>query len=66
MYVYMFLHENIHILTRIPIGLKLSMVSDVMQLVPLPKVICVLKAWKGDDDKTSVIENEVLVVKQVS
>ena len=36
-----------------------------MQLNPLPKVICSLQAWKGDDDKSSVVENELLVLKQV-
>ena len=46
--------------------LKVAMVSDLMQLTPLPKVVCVLKSWKGDDDKSSVVENEVLIVKQVS
>lgn len=46
--------------------LKLAMVSDITQLNPLPKVICALKAWKGDDEKSSVVENDLLVVKQVS
>ena len=36
-----------------------------MQLNPLPKVICSLHTWKGDDDKSSVVENELLVLKQV-
>ena len=48
------------------LGLKLTMVSDVLRLVPLPKVICALKTWKGDDYKSSVFENELLIVKQVS
>ena len=47
------------------VGLKLATVYDVMQLNPLPKVICSLQAWKGDDDKSSVEANELLVLKQV-
>ena len=47
------------------VGLKRGTVFDVMQLNPLPKVMCSLQAWKGDDDKSSVVENELLVLKQV-
>jgi hypothetical protein len=53
------MHVHVHV------GLKLATVFDVMQLNPLPKVICSLQAWKGDDDKSSVVENELLVLKQV-
>ena len=55
MYIFVILHA----------GLKLATVFDVMQLNPLPKVICSLQTWKGDDDKSSVVENELLVLKQV-
>ena len=44
---------------------KVASVLDIMQLTPLPKVICVLKSWKGEDVTSSVVENEVLIVKQV-
>ena len=50
---------------RVHVGLKLAAVFDVMQLNPLPKVMCSLQAWKGDDDRSSVVENELLVLKQV-
>ena len=56
---------DILILLLLFVGLKLATVFDVMQLNPLPKVICSLQAWKGDDDKSSVVENEVFVLKQV-
>ena len=54
-----------HVCLCCNIGLQLATVFDVMQLNPLPKVICSLKTWKGDNDKSSVVENELLVVKQV-
>ena len=47
------------------IDFKVASVLDIMQLNPLPKVICVLKSWKGDDVRSSTVENEVLIVKQV-
>lgn len=45
--------------------LKLARVSDVLQLNPLPKAICSLQAWKGDDDRSSTVENELFILKQV-
>ena len=68
MYVYVQCTCNIVILcmyVHVRIGLKLGTVFDVMQLNPLPKVVCSLQAWKGDDDKSSIVENELLVLKQV-
>ena len=40
-------------------------VSEIIALPTPPKVFCVLKAFRGDDEKSTLYDNEILVVKQV-
>ena len=46
-------------------GVKFSQVSDLLQLQHMPKVVCAQKSWVGDDEKSSIAVNEVLIIKQV-
>ena len=40
-------------------------VSDILALDTLPKVVCATRAFGGSDKKTSVKQNEILVIKRV-
>ena len=40
-------------------------VGDIMAAVPLPKVVCAKRAYRGSDNKSSVKKDEVLVIQGV-
>ena len=46
-------------------GYKYSRVGDIMVLPTLPKVVCATKAFEGSEGKSSVQENEILIVKRI-
>ena len=46
-------------------GLMFTKVSEIMALPTPPKVFCALKAFRGEDEKSTLYDNEILVVKQV-
>ena len=46
-------------------GLTFTKLSEIIALPTPPKVFCVLKAFRGDDEKSTLYDNEILVVKQV-
>ena len=45
-------------------GYTFRTVSDLTSLAVLPRVVCTLKAFEGNDARSSVQENEILVIKQ--
>lgn len=40
-------------------------VADLLMLSPLPKVACATRDVKGSDDKSSIVADEILVIKRV-
>ena len=46
-------------------GLTFEKISEIIAAHTPPKVFCALKAFRGEDEKSSVYDHEVLVVKQV-
>jgi len=46
-------------------GLAFVKISEITAAHTPPKVFCALKAFRGEDEKSSVYDNEVLIVKQV-
>ena len=46
-------------------GLTFEKISEITAAHTPPKVFCALKAFRGEDEKSSVYDNEVLIVKQV-
>ena len=46
-------------------GLIFEKISDITAAHTPPKVFCALKAFRGEDEKSSVYDNEVLIMKQV-
>ena len=45
-------------------GYTFRTVSDLTSLSTLPRVVCTVKAFEGNDSKSSVQQNEILVVQQ--
>ena len=45
-------------------GYVFKTVSDLTSLSILPKVVCTMRAYEGNDARTSVQENEILVIQQ--
>ena len=37
--------------------------GDLFQLSVLPKVLCVIEGWRGQDPKATVDTNDILIVK---
>ena len=46
-------------------GLTFGKVSEIIGLPIPPKVFCALEAFQGEDEKSTLYDNEILVVKQV-
>ena len=46
-------------------GTTFHKASDIMALKVLPKVVCVMKAFQGADESSSVQENEILKVQSI-
>ena len=45
-------------------GYMFKTVSDLTSLSILPKIVCTMRAYKGNDARGSVQENEILVIQQ--
>ena len=46
-------------------GLTFTKLSEIIAFPTPPKVFCALKAFRGEDEKSTLYDNEILVVKQV-
>ena len=46
-------------------GINFTKISDITASATLPKVVCSTQAWVSADDKVSIENNEVLIVRQI-
>ena len=51
--------------TDVETGVVFSSVADLLSQPETPKVVSVMKSWQSGDGKTSLVTNEVLVIKSV-
>ena len=51
--------------TDIEEGMVFNSVADILAQQEIPKVVGVLKSWRGEDGKSTLLANEVLLIRSV-